>query len=107
MVCFLKFFHFERQSFSVILKKHLSFLVMVLLQAVLPHNTAFAHPGSGIVVDKYGNVYFIHTGVGVAKISVDGKLTYIHKATDGHWMCLDELGFFSNAQPKYFESVRR
>jgi hypothetical protein len=36
---------------------------------------ASAHPGTGIVVDKYGNVYFIYTGVGVAKISVDGKLT--------------------------------
>ncbi|MDB4904789.1 MAG: hypothetical protein JWQ63_4070 [Mucilaginibacter sp.] len=36
---------------------------------------------------------------------MDGKLTYIHKATDGHWMCLDEKGVFSQTQPKYFERI--
>jgi hypothetical protein len=52
-------------------------------------------------------VYFTHTGVGVAKISRDGILTYIHKAVDGHWMCLDEKGNFSTAQPTYFERITR
>jgi hypothetical protein len=67
--------------------------------------SALAHPASGIIVDKYGNVYFIYSRVGVVKISVDGKLTYIHKIKDGHWMCLDENGYFSHAQPKYFKRI--
>jgi hypothetical protein len=67
--------------------------------------TVFAHPGSGIVVDRYGNVYFIHSGTGVVKIAVDGKLSYIHNATDGHWMCLDEQGIFSGTKPVYFERI--
>jgi hypothetical protein len=86
------------------MKKYLV-LAVALLQVGLFNSTAVAHPASGIVVDKYGNVYFIHSGVGVAKISVDGKFIYIHKITDGHWMCLDEKGIFSQTQPKYFERI--
>jgi hypothetical protein len=87
------------------MKKCLTILVLILTQAIAFYGSASAHPGSGIVVDKDGNVYFIHSRVGVAKISFDGKITYIHKATDGHWMCLDELGIFSGTQPKYFERI--
>jgi hypothetical protein len=89
------------------MKKHLLIYALVLLQSGLFNHTASAHPASGIFVDGYGNVYFIHTGVGVAKISVDGKFIYIHKATDGHWMCLDEKGVFSQTQPKYFKRITR
>src|SRR3984893_15410104 len=87
------------------MKKCILIFAIVLLLVGLCGYTALAHPGSGIVADKYGNVYFIYSGVGVVKISVDGKLTYIHKATDGHWMCLDEQGIFSQTQPKYFERI--
>jgi hypothetical protein len=80
-------------------------LILVMILQIGFFYSALAHPGSGIVVDKYGNVYFIHSGIGVVKISTDGKLTYMHKATDGHWMCLDERGIFSKAQPKYFERI--
>jgi hypothetical protein len=67
--------------------------------------SATAHPASGIIVDKYGNVYFIYSRNSVIKISSDGKLTYVHKNNDGHWICLDEQGFFSRTQPKYFERI--
>jgi hypothetical protein len=67
--------------------------------------TIDAHPGTGIIVDKNGNVYFIHTGVGVVKITPDGKLSYINKSVDGHWLCLDEQGVFSQTQPRYFERI--
>jgi hypothetical protein len=87
------------------MKKTILIFVMVLLQTGLIIHTASAHPGSGIVVDKFGNVYFIYSGVGVVKISPKGNLTYIHKAKDGHWICLDERGVFSRAQPKYFERI--
>jgi len=67
--------------------------------------TALAHPASGIVVDQEGNVYFIYSRTGVIRISSNGKMSYAHKAGDGHWMCIDEVGLFSRSQPKYFERI--
>jgi hypothetical protein len=93
--------HVENNLF---MKKYISIFTIILLQAGTV-DYSLAHPGTGILVDKQGNVYFIHTGVGVAKISVDGNLTYVHRATDGHWMCLDQHGFFSQTQPTYFERI--
>jgi hypothetical protein len=58
---------------------------------------AFAHPASGIVVSPKGEVFFIHTGRGACKIEGQGKLTYIHKDTGGHWMALDTAGSFASA----------
>jgi DNA-binding beta-propeller fold protein YncE len=80
-------------------------LVLLLLLAGLSSVASYGHPGSGIFVDKNGNVYFINTHVGIAKITPDGKLTYIQKVTDGHWMCLDEKGIFSKLQPHYFKRI--
>ena len=68
--------------------------------------SAFAHPASGIVVDDQGTVLFVHSRVGVARVDVDGKLTYIHRTSGGHWMCLDPLGSFSHTQPQFgFERI--
>jgi hypothetical protein len=58
---------------------------------------AFAHPASGIVVSPKGEVFFVHTGQGACKIESNGKLTYIHKDTGGHWMALDTAGSFASA----------
>jgi hypothetical protein len=66
--------------------------------------TALAHPGSGIVVDEQGNVYF-NGGRGLGKIDPQGKLTYVGNRAGGHWLCLDADGSFSRSQPKYFERV--
>jgi hypothetical protein len=68
--------------------------------------SSFAHPASGIVVDDQGNVLFVHSRMGVARIGLDGKLTYIHRSRGGHWMCLDPLGSFSRTQPRHgFERI--
>lgn len=70
--------------------------------------TASAHPGSGIVVDKFGNVFFTDTGKGVWKIDTKGKLTYI-PASKFHWMTIDTIGYFATSQKKlgeYFERVK-
>jgi len=64
-----------------------------------------AHPGSGIVVDADGNVYFSHFERGVGKIDRQGKLTYVGNMRGGHWMCLDANGSFSRTQPKHFERI--
>ncbi|HEV3251397.1 MAG TPA: hypothetical protein VGZ71_10625 [Puia sp.] len=87
------------------MKNYLLTFTMFLLHIGWLGFTASAHPGSGIAVDKYGNIYFIHSGVGVARISTDGKLNYIHNASDGHWLCLDREGIFSQRQPMYFERI--
>ena len=47
-----------------------------------------AHPGSGIVVDRRGEVYFLDTGSGVWKIDLQEKLTHL-SGPRFHWMTLD------------------
>src|SRR5262245_2900373 len=68
---------------------------------------AFAHPASGIVVDRNGDVFFIHTGRGVCKIDGQGKLTYIHKVKGGgHFLALDVDGKFPPAAyPLLFKRI--
>ena len=78
---------------------------LLLMALTLASELILAHPASGIVVDRYGNIYFIYSGAGIVKITPDGKTTYIHHARDGHWLCLDEKGIFSRSQPKYFERI--
>ena len=83
-----------------------NFLFFLLL-CLLVRTTASAHPGSGIVVDKSGNVYFTDTGKGVWKIDTQGKLTFI-PASRFHWMTIDPMGYFAESQKKfgeYFEKV--
>src|SRR6266571_293491 len=74
-----------------------SFLLTIAAHASLATLTALAHPGSGIVVDQQGNVYFTYTGRGAARIDAQGKLTYLHKDTGGHFIALDAEGSFSSA----------
>ena len=78
-----------------------------LMLCVLFGTMATAHPGSGIVVDKYGQVYFTDTGKGVWKVDNQGKLTFI-PASRFHWMTIDVIGQFAES-PKnfgqYFERV--
>ena len=84
------------------------FLILVVVaQFSLAPISAWAHPGSGIVVDAQGNVYFTHTGRGIGKIDPQGRLTYIGETRGGHWMCLDAKGSFSRTQPKHFERITR
>ena len=64
-----------------------------------------AHPSSGIAVNDRGEVFFVHTTRGLARIGLDGKLTYVHQSAGGHWMCLDRQGSFARTQPKHFQRV--
>jgi sugar lactone lactonase YvrE len=85
--------------------KILFLLLAFIVQLTLATFTALAHPGSGIVVDQQGNVYFTHIGRGVGKIDPQGKLTYVGETRGGHWMCLDPEGSFSRTQPKHFDRI--
>lgn len=67
----------------------------------------YAHPGSGIVVDRFGYIYFTDTGKGVWKLDTQGKLTYI-PSSRFHWLTIDNAGSFANSQKSfgsYFERV--
>ena len=86
------------------MKTHLLLSLAFAAQLCVPLRTALAHPGSGIVVDEQGNVYF-NGGRGLGKIDPQGKLTYVGNRAGGHWLCLDADGSFSRSQPKYFERV--
>jgi len=59
----------------------------VTLCLLLPAQTD-AHPGSGIVVDQQGNIYFVDTGGGVWKIDRNGQLSR-HEGPAYHWMAID------------------
>ena len=83
--------------------KHLKLIFLSACFQIVFLSTGTAHPGSGIIVDEKGNVYFTYNGV--VKISSDGTVSYFHKASDGHWLCLDEMGSFSRTNPIYFKRI--
>ncbi len=86
------------------------FLTRVFISLILCisiGNKVTAHPGSGIVVDEDGQVYFTDTGKGLWKIDKQGKLTNL-PASRFHWMAIDEDGNFAESQKSfggYFERV--
>jgi len=64
--------------------------------------TAISHPSSGIA---QGETFFVHSTRGVAKLDLEGKLSYVHQSTGGHWLCPDPNGSFSRTQPKHFKRI--
>jgi len=80
--------------------------VIIFILSALVGTKAFAHPGSGIVVDKNGNVFFTDTGMGVWKIDTHGKLTYL-PAQLFHWMAIDEAGYFAGSPKNFGEWFER
>ncbi len=76
---------------------------LLILVVLLSINEVLAHPGSGIVVDRQGNVYFVDTGSGVWKIDSTGKLAKL-SGPAYHWMAIDIDGRLANATLPYFSS---
>jgi hypothetical protein len=71
--------------------------VFIGLSAALAGSIAAnAHPGSGIVVDAQGQVYFVDTDQGVWKLDTKHRLTLVH-TLPYHWMALDEKGHFAES----------
>jgi len=67
---------------------------------------ASAHPGSGIVVDQQGQVFFQDSlGRTIWKIDAQGQLTKHYDKLGGHWMALDADGWFSRADLKVVERI--
>ncbi|HVS30792.1 MAG TPA: hypothetical protein VMS98_04990 [Thermoanaerobaculia bacterium] len=59
--------------------------------------TASGHPGSGIVVDRNGTVYFVDTGSGIYRVDRGGKVTPV-AGPAFHWMALDGEGRFAKTR---------
>jgi sugar lactone lactonase YvrE len=67
---------------------------------------SFGHPGSGIVVDPQGQVFFQDSlGRAIWKIDAQGKLTKYSDKLGGHWMALDPEGRFSRAELKLVKRI--
>jgi sugar lactone lactonase YvrE len=79
---------------SSTVKRRMSLLVaaMTLVSAA----PAMAHPGSAIVVDRLGQIWFLDTGDGLWKIDTHGTLIRIG-GDRFHWMTLDQDNVFSRA----------
>ena len=57
----------------------------------------FAHPGSGILVDARGQVFFLDTGSGLWKIDTKGALSHISPLRN-HWIAMDASDRFTQAR---------
>jgi hypothetical protein len=68
--------------------------VLALAVACLAVQPLLAHPGSGIAVDRRGDVYFADTGGGVWKIDTRRRVTKID-GTMFHWLAMDLDGRFA------------
>jgi len=80
-------------------------LVVLLLILAIPFvlvSLSFAHPSSGIVVDREGQVYFSDLSRGLLRIDRRGNVTMVHKE-GGHWLALDQTGSFSRV---FFEKSK-
>jgi hypothetical protein len=69
-------------------RQHVVLAIAGYILCTLPVTRALAHPGSGIVVDDRGRVFFTDTGRGVWRVDSGGKLTLISESAM-HWMAID------------------
>ncbi|HEV8600510.1 MAG TPA: hypothetical protein VGQ69_14215 [Gemmatimonadales bacterium] len=71
-----------------------STVLLTLAAAGLLSTPARAHPGSGIVVDRLGRVYFVDMVSGIWRLDTQGALTHF-PGPAFHWMTLDAAGLFA------------
>ncbi len=71
--------------------------VFVLAAACVLAAPSSAHPGSGIAVDRRGQVFFLDTGSGPWMIDRQGRPTHL-SGTLFHWMALDADNRFADTR---------
>lgn len=77
-------------------------VLVVLVVLVAGIVASWGHPGSGIVVDDKGRVYFTDTGQGVWKIDEGGRVS-AHEGQSYHWMTIDLRAQFAAGLPQFVE----
>jgi sugar lactone lactonase YvrE len=60
-------------------------------------SSALAHPGSGILVDRLGQIYFIDTGSGLWKIDTRGAVSHLTPLRN-HWLAMDPNDRFTQSR---------
>jgi sugar lactone lactonase YvrE len=71
--------------------------LLALVVGCLLSASVLSHTGSGIAVDRDGQVYFLDTGSGLWKIDTQGGLTHL-SGLKNHWLALDASDGFANAR---------
>ena len=86
-----------------LMKTHPGFILAVVMQFVVSTSMTLAHPGSGIVVDSKGRVYFSEAGDpaerlpgSIWQIDAQGKLTRL-KVGGAHYLALDTTRSFAQS----------
>lgn len=69
--------------------------LLALIAMLAVGDRAFAHPGSGIVLDERGSVWFMDTGYGVWQIDPSGHLI-AQGGTGGHFLAIDRRSGFKH-----------
>src|SRR2546421_10843606 len=77
------------------LRTHCRPTLLIVAVVCLLAGTLMAHPGSGIAVDRLGQVYFLDTGSGLWKIDGRGRLTKL-SGLKPHWLAIDANNRFAN-----------
>jgi sugar lactone lactonase YvrE len=72
-------------------------IILGIAAACLLAAPALAHPGSGILVDRLGQVYFIDTGSGLWKIDTKGGLSHLSPLRN-HWLAMDPNDRFTQSR---------
>ena len=72
-------------------------VILSIAAACLLAASALAHPGSGILVDRLGQIYFIDTGSGLWKIDTKGGLSHLSPQRN-HWLAMDPSDRFTQSR---------
>lgn len=78
-------------------RRSIQIILVALVTTGLAITAVFAHPGSGIVVDRRGQVYFIDTGQGIWRIDARGRLAR-REGPAFHWLAIDAGGRFARTR---------
>lgn len=72
-------------------------IVLVMAVVCVLGASVFGHPGSGILVDRLGQIYFIDTGSGLWKIDTRGTPIHLSPLRN-HWLAMDPNDRFTQAR---------
>ncbi len=72
-------------------------VVLFLIASIVLAASAFSHPGSGIEIDRLGQIFFLDTGSGLWKLDTLGKLTHL-SGLRYHWLTLDADNRFASTR---------
>src|SRR5262245_41419280 len=73
----------------------LSAVALILVSLVSP--STMAHPGSGIAVDRHGQIYFLDTGSGLWRIDSQGRVSRLSRLRY-HWLAIDDGSRFASTK---------